>query len=166
MVQQLGHPVIIVSTFMSVVIAAGAHCCNGLLDICLTRFGRRLILVFASIGAALKRLVSLAICAVASLMHLLVGGGLFGAFAMQVYGLSAAHANDYAEPHEFVAISGGLLIDLRARLCCRAIYSIHCNGSKCRHLPCSPIRPWCISRLAACASYAMYNDGRAATQAE
>ena len=29
---------------------------------------------------------------------------------MQLFGLSAAHANDRAEPHEFVAISGGLLL--------------------------------------------------------
>jgi len=41
---------------------------------------------------------------------LLIGGALYGAFAMQVYGLSAVHANDYAEPHEFVAVSGGLLL--------------------------------------------------------
>ena len=108
MVQQLGHPVVIVSTFMSVVIAAGAllQWPVGYLS---DRFGRRLILVFASIGAASSGWF-LWQYAPLSLMHLLIGGGLFGAFAMQIYGLSAAHANDYAEPHEFVAISGGLLL--------------------------------------------------------
>ena len=41
---------------------------------------------------------------------MLIGGALYGLFAMQVFGLCAAHANDRAEPHEFVAVSGGLLL--------------------------------------------------------
>jgi len=42
---------------------------------------------------------------------LLVGGALYGGFAMQLFGLAAAYANDYAEADEFVAISGGLLLN-------------------------------------------------------
>ncbi len=108
MVQQLGHPVMMVSTFMSVVIASGAllQWPVGYLS---DKFGRRLLLVMASIGAAFSG-IFLWQMGPESLTMLLIGGGLFGAFAMQVYGLSAAHANDYAEPHEFVAISGGLLL--------------------------------------------------------
>ena len=108
MVQQLGHPVVVISTFMSAVIAAGAllQWPVGFLS---DKFGRRLILIFASIGAAISGWFIWQY-APAGLTFLLIGGGLYGAFAMQIYGLSAAHANDYAKPDEFVAISGGLLL--------------------------------------------------------
>jgi MFS family permease len=36
--------------------------------------------------------------------------GLYGAATYPIYGLAVAHANDYAEPSEFVAVSGGLLL--------------------------------------------------------
>jgi len=39
----------------------------------------------------------------------LAGGLLFGMFAMPLFGLSAAHANDYAEPDTYVAVNSGLL---------------------------------------------------------
>ena len=108
MVQQLGHPVVVVSTFMSVVIAAGAllQWPAGYLS---DKFGRRFIMIIACIGAAVSG-VYVWQFADESLAQLLIGGAFFGAFGMQVYGLSAAHANDHAEPHEFVAISGGLLL--------------------------------------------------------
>jgi len=69
-VQQLGYPIVMVSTFMSVTIAIGA------------------------------------------LMQwpTLIGAALYGIFAMQLYGLCAAHANDYAGPNDFVSISGALLL--------------------------------------------------------
>ena len=108
MVQQLGHPVVAVSTFMSVVIAAGAilQWPAGFLS---DKFGRRLIMIVASIGAALSGIYIWQFAS-ENLAQLLIGGALYGAFGMQVYGLSAAHANDYAKPDEFVAISGGLLL--------------------------------------------------------
>jgi hypothetical protein len=36
--------------------------------------------------------------------------GLYGALTYPIYGLAVAHANDYAEPGDFVAVSGGLLL--------------------------------------------------------
>mgnify|MGYP000244273909 CR=1 FL=1 len=107
-VQQLGHPVLIVSIFMSVVIAAGAmlQWPAGFIS---DKVGRRQVLLFSSIGAMFSGLF-LWQFAPNSLSLLLVGGGLYGMFAMQIYGMSAAHANDYAEPGDFVAISGGLLL--------------------------------------------------------
>lgn len=108
MVRQLGHPVVAVSIFMSVVIAGGAILqwpVGHLSD----KLGRRLVLVFASLCASASG-VFLWQYGAESLTMLLLGGGLFGASAMQVFGLSAAHANDFAEPNEFVAISGGLLM--------------------------------------------------------
>ena len=107
-VQQLGHPVVVVSIFMSVAIASGAILqwpVGWLSD----RLGRRIMIVITSllsVGAGFF----LWQYAPQSQFTLLAGGALYGAFAMQVFGLSAAHANDYAKPDEFVAISGGLLL--------------------------------------------------------
>ncbi len=104
----LGHPVLMVSTFMSVVIFAGAvmqYPTGWLSD----RLGRRNLIFFISVGAVIAGL-SLWMFAAQSRTLLLFGGGLYGVFAMQVFGLCAAHANDRAEPHEFVAVSGGLLL--------------------------------------------------------
>jgi MFS family permease len=36
--------------------------------------------------------------------------GLYGALTYPIYGLAVAHANDYAETGDFVAVSGGLLL--------------------------------------------------------
>jgi hypothetical protein len=35
---------------------------------------------------------------------------LWGFFTFPIYGLAAAHANDFAKPDEFVEVSGGLLL--------------------------------------------------------
>lgn len=107
-VQQLGHPVLMVSTFMSVAIAAGALLqwpVGWLSD----KLGRRLVLIFMAASGAASGMFIWQFAAQSS-FHLLIGAALYGAFGMQIFGLCAAHANDYAEPHEFVAISGGLLL--------------------------------------------------------
>ena len=36
--------------------------------------------------------------------------GFYGALTYPIYGLAVAHANDYADASEFVAVSGGLLL--------------------------------------------------------
>lgn len=107
-VQQLGHPLVMVSLFMSVAIACGAALqwpVGWLSD----KLGRRpvlMLLSFLSVGAGLFTWQF----APMSKPMLLLGGALYGGFAMQIFSLSAAHANDYAQPHEFVSISGGLLL--------------------------------------------------------
>lgn len=107
-VQLLGYPIIMISTFMSVVIFCGAvlQWPVGFLS---DKFGRREVLILMSSGAIGAGLF-LYFLAPKSTAYLLVGGVLYGVFAMQIFGLSAAHANDRAEPDEFVAISGGLLL--------------------------------------------------------
>jgi hypothetical protein len=36
--------------------------------------------------------------------------GIYGAMTYPIYGLAVAHANDYADPGDFVSVSGGLLL--------------------------------------------------------
>lgn len=107
-VQQLGHSISIVPVFMTVVIVCGALFqwpVGALSD----RLGRRFLLIVCAVGGAGGG-VFLFGYASTSLGHLLVGGALYGAFGFQLFSLSAAHANDYAKPDEFVTVSGGLLL--------------------------------------------------------
>ncbi|WP_409432986.1 MFS transporter [Litorimonas sp. RW-G-Af-16] len=107
-VRQLGHPVVVISLFMSIAIATGAllQWPVGFLS---DKFGRRKLIIAMSALAAGAGYF-LWHYSPQSVMLMLVGGALYGGFGMQLYGLSAAHANDHAEPHEFVSISGGLLL--------------------------------------------------------
>ncbi len=108
LVQQLGHPVVAVSTFMSVAILFGALLqwpVGWLSD----RWGRRIVIILISLASAFSG-VFLWLYGPVSLNILLIGGALYGSFAMQLFGLAAAHANDFAKPNEFVSISGGLLL--------------------------------------------------------
>lgn len=108
LVQLLGHPIVMVSLFMSVTIACGAllQWPVGYLS---DKFGRRQILILMALGSVGAG-AFLNFFGTISATVLLAGGALYGVFAFQIYGLSAAHANDHAEPDEFVAISGGLLL--------------------------------------------------------
>jgi hypothetical protein len=40
----------------------------------------------------------------------LVLAGFYGALTYPIYGLAVAQANDYTDPGDFVAVSGGLLL--------------------------------------------------------
>jgi len=107
-VQQIGHPLVIVSLFMSVAIASGAALqwpVGWLSD----KLGRRPVLILLAFMSVMAGLFMWKFATMSQTM-LLIGGAIYGGVAMQLFGLSAAHANDYAEPHEFVAISGGLLL--------------------------------------------------------
>jgi len=107
-VQQLGYPIVMVSTFMSATIATGAlmQWPVGFLS---DKLGRREMMVVVALGG-IGAGVFLWQFAPQSQTMLLIGAALYGIFAMQLYGLSAAHANDFAGPNDFVAISGALLL--------------------------------------------------------
>lgn len=107
-VQKLGYASGMVAIFMSVAIVAGALAqwpvgyISDLVD-------RRKVLISVS-GACVGASVFLWLFSGLSQVALLVGAGFFGIFAMPLFGLCAAHANDHADTDEFVAISGGLLL--------------------------------------------------------
>ena len=72
------------------------------------RYDRRWVLIAATLGAAFAGL-SLAFIDGLSRPLSFVQIFLFGAFALPLYSLSVAHANDFAEKGQFAALSAGLL---------------------------------------------------------
>ncbi len=72
------------------------------------RHGRRIVLLFASIGAVAAGLY-LTMLAGGSHTANLVGVFFFGAFALPLYSLSAAHANDRAKEGQYVLVAAGLM---------------------------------------------------------
>ena len=127
-VQQLGHPMIVVSIFMSISIFGGALL-QWPVGVLSDKFGRRPVLVLAALGSAASGMFLWQYSA-QSMSALLIGGFLYGVFGMQIFGLSAAHANDYAKSDEFVAISGGAIVTLWSGVNCRSISCPYHYGVK------------------------------------
>jgi MFS family permease len=73
------------------------------------RTDRRYVIAGTAIGAALAGILLFAIKPTDPVSVLLLTG-FYGALTYPLYGLAVAQANDYAEPNDFVAVSGGLLL--------------------------------------------------------
>lgn len=105
--QEIGLAISDVATFMSAGIVGGAvlQYPFGLMS---DRFDRRTILAIATAGAMVS---GMAISAFAGTSPFLNFAGIFafGAFALPLFSLSAAHANDHAVEGEFVQIAAGLM---------------------------------------------------------
>jgi MFS family permease len=105
--QEMGLNVDQVAVFMSLGILAGAvfqYPFGWLSD----RVDRRLILMVATTGAALAGL-SLSSFGHLGPTQIYAGGFIFGGFALPLYSLSVAHANDYAGPGQYVELAAGLI---------------------------------------------------------
>jgi MFS family permease len=106
--EEIGMSVTDVVTFVSVSIIGGAviqYPLGYLSD----RWDRRRILLTTSIGSMLTALV-LATWAGDSPLFNFVAVFIFGSFAMPMYSLSAAHANDRADKSEFVLVNAALML--------------------------------------------------------
>lgn len=106
--EQIGMSVTDVVTFVSVGIIGGAliqYPLGYLSD----KWDRRHVLLCSSIGAMISAL-ALATLAGSNPMANLIGVFVFGSFAMPMYSLSAAHANDRAGPGEFVQVNAALML--------------------------------------------------------
>lgn len=110
---ELGLSVGSVAVFMSAAVVGGAvlQLPVGRLS---DRMDRRVVLIgccvaSAAMGVLLALLPAWAGPAPAAL-PLIAGSLAYGAAVFTIYGVSIAHANDRAEPHEFVEVSGGLLL--------------------------------------------------------
>ncbi len=107
-VQQMGYDILMVASFMSAAIISGAIAqwpvgyISDLVD-------RRKVLIVVALGSVAGG-VFLYMFGAVSASFMLGGGLLYGLFAMPLFALCAAHANDYAEGDEFLSISGGLLL--------------------------------------------------------
>jgi len=105
--QDMGFSTAGIAIFVSLALVAGAVAqwplgrLSDLID-------RRLVIAGgAALGACAA--IAMAVWAVPGVRgYVLVAG--FGVAAYSLYGLVVAHANDYAKPEDFVAVSGGLLL--------------------------------------------------------
>jgi len=105
-VQQLGYDVRTIAVFMTTAVIAGALS-QWPLGLASDTVDRRIILV-ASLCAASGAF--LAAAGGTSSEMLLYGAFAFGFTAMPIFGLCVAHANDRAEPHEYVTLAASLLL--------------------------------------------------------
>ena len=103
----IGLSVTAIASFMSAGIVGGVVL-QYPLGIYSDRLDRRLIILVATLGSALAALY-LAILAGGDEWKNLVGIFVFGAFAMPLYSLCSAHANDHAGEGEHALVSAGML---------------------------------------------------------
>ncbi|EYR80802.1 MULTISPECIES: MFS transporter [unclassified Shinella] len=103
----IGLTVTAIASFMSAGIVGGVVL-QYPLGLYSDRLDRRLIILIATFGSALAALY-LAIFAGGDELKNLVGIFVFGAFAMPLYSLCSAHANDHAGEGEHALVSAGML---------------------------------------------------------
>ncbi len=106
--EQIGMSVADVVTFVSVGIIGGAiiqYPLGYLSD----RWDRRMVLLVTT-GCAMVAALALAFLAGANPLANFVIVFIFGSFAMPLYSLSAAHANDRADKGEFVLVNAALML--------------------------------------------------------
>ena len=105
--QDVGFDETGIATFMSAGIAGGIllqYPLGWISD----RFSRRVALMIATLGAIAAGLVLSAMGGTSQTASL-IGIFAFGAFAMPLYSLSAAHANDQAGDDQYVLVAAGLM---------------------------------------------------------
>lgn len=106
--EEIGMSVTDVVTFVSVGIIGGAliqYPLGHLSD----RWDRRKVLLLATLGSGLTA-IALAIATGSATLVILALVFIFGSFAMPMYSLSAAHANDRAGKGEFVMVNAALML--------------------------------------------------------
>ena len=106
--QDMGLDVTGVAIFMSAGIVGGAalQFPFGMLS---DRFDRRWTLIIATAGASAAGLF-LTFVTGGQPQLIYAGAFLFGAFALPLYSLSAAHANDHAQKGQYVLVAAGLTL--------------------------------------------------------
>lgn len=106
--QSIGYGVQTVALFMTSVVVAGAlaQWPVGLLS---DRYDRRIVIIIVAALCSSGSLL-LALTGGVSQLALIAGAAAFGLTAMPLFGLAIAHANDRAQPHEYVTLAAGLLL--------------------------------------------------------
>lgn len=106
--QKLGYDKSVIAAFMSAVII-GAAALQWPLGWLSDKIDRRLVMLGSAVGGAATAF-ALARFGGMGEIYLIGIGALFGAFAIPMFGLTTAHANDHADPDAAVSTSGGLLL--------------------------------------------------------
>jgi MFS family permease len=102
----LGTPAIALMISITVVAGALTQLPAGRIS---DKVDRRYVITATAAGAAVTALVIMAVNPVSpNVVFPLVA--IYGGLAYPLYGLAVAHANDYADASDFVAVSGGLLL--------------------------------------------------------
>lgn len=96
------------ATLLSAVLAGGALAQMPIGRIS-DRVDRRLVMVFCGLFGTLSCLI-MAVFSTENPLPLYIGGFFVGTVLYPVYALNVAHANDLAEPNEYVTISSGIMI--------------------------------------------------------
>ncbi len=105
---RIGLSTPLIAAMMSIAVVSGAltQVPAGRLS---DRTDRRYVIAATAIGAALAG-VGLYSLQPTEPLHVLLLTGAYGALTYPIYGLAVAQANDFAEPGDFLAVSGGLLL--------------------------------------------------------
>jgi MFS family permease len=74
------------------------------------RFGRRKVMIAATTTSSAVAILIVFTIGSQSFAGINLLGMAWGSMAFPLYAIAVAHANDHAEPHEFVTVSGGLLL--------------------------------------------------------
>jgi MFS family permease len=104
--QSIGMSINSVAAFISAGIIGGAVL-QYPLGVLSDRYDRRIVLLIATAGAALTGLYLSSMAGQSPLLNY-IGIFGFGAFALPLYSLSAAHANDHAGENDYVVVATGL----------------------------------------------------------
>jgi len=123
---EMGFDVLQMALFMSAGILGGAIMplpLGWLSD----RYDRRWVMIGATGGAAASGMF-LSLLGPQSPQLIYVGSFLFGAFALPLYSLSIAHANDFAKPGDFIDVAA----------CCRRPVVFVCSWCRYRSVCCLP----------------------------
>ncbi len=104
--QDIGLSIDDLALFISLFIIGGA-CLQYPLGFLSDRFDRRRIIIAVTVGAALS---SLFLAQADGRATVLLGAFLFGGFALPLYSLASAHANDFARPGQSVDLAAGLFL--------------------------------------------------------
>jgi MFS family permease len=104
--EEMGLNIAQIATFMGAGIVGGAAL-QLPLGIFSDKLDRRWTLLAATLGAVLAGLY-LTTASPGAAWQIYLGIFLFGAFALPLYSLSAAHANDLAKPGQYVLLAAGL----------------------------------------------------------
>jgi MFS family permease len=106
--RRIGLPTSLIALMMAMTVVSGAFTqlpAGRISD----RTDRRYVIAGAAIAAALAGFAIVALKPTEPWLVLTLVG-CYGALTYPIYGLAVAHANDYADASEFVAVSGGLLL--------------------------------------------------------